>query len=159
MRSPGVIYRRYRSLRKKLLYDKIAEAKKKTHANCFYGKTLSYVDPQGVGHLTRVCLYGVYHQQDVDVCSCPAECNAFARRLGLGGVILELEDELKDSATKQRLYPDLVALEWVLDKSLTSARKRPNFIGKLLVFCIIILENALKRVSGPQKVLMEPKKE
>jgi len=155
MRSPGVIYRRYRALRKKLLYDKIGEGRKKIHDNCHYGKKLTYTDPYGAKHITRLCLYGIEDGIDPDICSCPGECNAFVRRYVDEAIIERFEEELKDSEIKWQRYPDLAILEWVLDKTLTDAKKHPNIVGKLILFCITLLEVALKLCSKDQKNLME----
>ena len=34
MKSPGVIYRKYRQLKRKILYEKLQEARKKLSKNC-----------------------------------------------------------------------------------------------------------------------------
>ena len=149
MRSPGVIYRKYRQLKKKLLYDKIISAKQRIHCNCSYGKRL----PGDI----NICLYGLSHEGDLDICTNPWDCNAFALKWTKKKVLEQFNKELSNYKTKHTLYPELCAYEWVLDKNLHNAVKEPKFFGKILVQLIEFLENLLKSSIGNQLKTQENK--
>lgn len=158
MRSPGVIYRRYRQLRKKLLFDKVVEASKQKHTNCHYGKLLQYYEEKSTDLVNRrvcLCLYPCQRGDDPEICDCPQECNAYVNKWTRELIEKKFNEEISDPNVKAMLYPELCVMEWVLDKSLNEAKKEPSFIGKLIIFCIRSLENLLKRVSGPEMSLME----
>lgn len=156
MRSPGVIYRKYRQLRKRLLYEKICDARKIKHKNCFYGCLLQGLDEYGYSHFTKVCRYN-YQKGDLDICTNPAECNAFALKWNKEKVVKEFEKELSDYRIKSRLYPELCAYEWVLDKNLHEAVKEPGFFGKILIRVIEFLENWLKSSNEEQSEVEDSK--
>jgi len=156
MRSPGVIYRRYRQLRKRILYDKLQDAKKCRHDNCHYGKTVIRANDD-VGVYIKLCTFGVNNGEDADICTNAWECNAFVNKWTKEAVAEKFYEEMNDPKVKRDSYPELMAYEWVLDKSLTDAMIRPNMVGKLIVYCIKVLENLLKFVQGPQKNLMDGK--
>ena len=150
MKSPGVIYRRYRQLKRKLLYEKILKARKVSHTNCYYGRLAEYTDPKSGATVAslKVCVYGCdQNSAQLPTCTCPKECNAFASRWTKEKVEEEFDKELSDWETKNRLYPELLAFEWVLDKDLTEAIKYPNNLGKIIVSNIMLLEKLLKYVN------------
>ena len=148
MKSPGIIYRRYRQLKRKLLYDKIVRARETRHSNCHYGKVIDHGSPAGPC-FTRfcVCSYDYSLNKDMVLCTCPRECNAFVSKWTREKVEYEFNKELEDYKTKLDKYPELVALEWVLDKDLTDAMKNPSFLGSLIVSVIMMLEKSLKYVN------------
>ena len=76
MKSPGVIYRRYRQLKRKLLYEKMQEARRLSGRNCIYGKPLDIIDKGKVFHV-NVCLYNKNVNTGLEVCNNTEECNAF----------------------------------------------------------------------------------
>ncbi len=150
MKSPGVIYRKYRQLRRKLLYDTIQEAKRCSHSNCVYGKVVE-VTTNGVTHKIPICLYS----KNLDTCSNPLECNAFINKNIKEKVEEKLLNELKDPNIRANKYPELNLLDWVLDKTLEEAKKEPNLIVKVAVYLIGLLENLIKITEKDQKVLMD----
>ena len=156
MRSPGVIYRRYRNLKKKYLYDKVLDSRKKMHNNCFYGNPMEYTDAQNRKRMIRVCRVNLALAKsksgedlvnNLDICNCPIVCNAFVSKYSKEAIKEEFEKELQDPVVKRLKYPELVELEWILDKSLNDAQKQPSFIGKLLISAIYLLEKLLKKVD------------
>lgn len=171
MRSPGVIYRKYRQLRRKYLYETIQASRKKKHENCVYGKLLKYTDEQGNEQEVRLCTYNcaacsltnnpeapylpsyTMSVDGLDICTCPGECSAFAPKWSKEDVIERFEGILEDDELKHKFYPELEAYQWVLDKTLTDAKQEPGFIGKIIVFFIKTLEEVLKFTSGPKKEL------
>jgi len=170
MRSPGVIYRKYRQLKRKYLYEMMAAAWKKKHENCAYGKTIEYTDIDGVDKKINLCTYncevctwnGPYPQplpnlertvKGIDVCVCPGECSAFAPKWDKDQIKVKFEEILNTQDLKHEYFPELEAYEWVLDKSLEDSKSSPTFLGKIIVICIKVLEDVLKFISGPKKEL------
>jgi len=156
MKSPGIIYRRYRQLKRKIVYDKIVEARKVVFCNCHYAVTLDmFGDSFGHFSYVRICSYD-YTPAQFDVrkpfiCTNPKECNAFTSKWTKDKVVAQFEKELEDPDKKQELYPELVALEWVLDKELSDAMKSPGFLEKFIVSIIEIMEKVLKFISRGKK--------
>lgn len=165
MKSPGIIYRYYRQLKKKYLYERIQEARKRYFQNCIYGRPVFYKDDHGNERTVRLCVFTVCRATTwddtvpnaYDICTNPWDCNAFAQKWTKESVIEQFNKELDNQLVKRSRYPDLALMEWVLDKELTEAEKKPNFIGIILVYMIKILENVLKFVSGPKTTLIENK--
>jgi hypothetical protein len=165
MKSPGVIYRQYRKLYRKILYKKGLDLSKKAHENCVYGKGLFINSKTESQQKIKLCTYGCVNIKDIekgklnldllDICTNPVECNAFVCKMKKEDIELELKTELQDPNIKYKKYPELTAYEWVLDKSLSEAQKNPNVIGKILIWIIYLLENMLKLVMGQRKNLME----
>lgn len=163
MRSPGVIYRKYRQIKRKYLYEAVSDAKKQCHENCVYGFILSYTDEDGKDQKLKLCDYGSINEKikgnnieavyGLDVCTCPKECNAFVRKWNKKAVIETFKEELSDPAIKRNKYPELEAYEWILEKSLTEAKRNPSIFGKIIIFFIKLLEDLLIYVNGPRKKL------
>lgn len=169
MRSPGVVYRRYRQLRRKLLFEKIQQSRQKINENCAYGKVLDYFDEStGTRQVINLCLYAckknnlgskkhIDTAEDLDVCTSPGICNAFACRWSKEEVEEDFNKDLRDYSIKEKKYPELALFEWILDKSLHDAQIDPGWFGRLLVRSIIVLENILKSIRRSQKRLYETK--
>jgi len=171
MRSPGVIYRKYRQLKRKYLYETIQASRKKRHENCAYGQLLKYRDERGIEKEVKLCTYNCMpcnlvdntwsptcsgstkSVEGLDICTCPGECPAFASKWSKEEVTAKFEETLKNDDLKRRYYPELEAYQWVLDKSLTDAVEEPKLIGKVVIFLIKALEDFLKFVSGNKKEL------
>lgn len=161
MKSPGVIYRYYRQLKKKYLYERIQEARKKYFQNCIYGRPVIYKDDHGYDRTVRLCVFAMCRSKAwddtvpnaYDICTCSRECNAFAQKWSKERVIDQFNKELDNQLVKRNRYPDLLLLEWILDKELTDAEKTPNFMGIILVYLIKCLETALKYVCRPKQIL------
>jgi len=145
MRSPGVIYRRYRQLKKKILYDRILEARKRIFENCYYGKYITFLDASNNEHMVKACSYPDLPKDRIELCLKSYSCNAFINKRKKEDIIKDVEKDLLDYKIKKQYYPDLIILEWVLDKDLKEAVKKPNLIGKLIIFCIDFLEFLLKK--------------
>lgn len=145
MRSPGVIYRRYRQIKKKILYDTVIDSQKRKHCNCVYGKEITYTNSFGVEQCLRVCNYGdLLLEGRVEICTNAQECNAFANKWTKDKIVESVEKELSDPKIKKEKYPELSILEWSLDKDLNDAIKNPGFFGNIIVSCIEFLEKILK---------------
>lgn len=152
MKSPGIIYRRYRQLKRKLLYDRMVKSREICHSNCFYGKTICHGSATDPGFTCfNMCTYDYNLDKNLTLCTCPKECNAFVNVWTKEKTEEKFNRDLADWDTKLKLYPELIALEWVLDKDLTDAIKAPNLVGKLIVSIIMLLEKSLKYINGAQK--------
>lgn len=156
MKSPGVIYRRYRQLKRKLLYDKLQEIRKRSGKNCVYGKAIDIIDGNKTFH-AHVCLYNKHIDSGLECCNHADECNAFICKFAKEDVVVFFNQELKDPSVRNKKYPELNVLEWVLDKSLDDAIKEPTIFVKIIVLAIGFLEGLIKITAGNQKRLMENK--
>jgi hypothetical protein len=158
MKSPGVIYRKYRQRKRKLLYEMVVQARQVSHENCHYGQTVEHMDfsESGCRAQFKICAFGFDPaSRKIEFCTCPKECNAFVNKWTKEKVEESFEKSLLDWGTKVKLYPDLVALEWVLDKELTDAIKEPNFMGKVIIATILFLEHVLKYVNPVKKTVVD----
>lgn len=147
MRSPGVIYRRYRQARKKILFDRISESKNQCHGNCVYGKVLYFKDDCGVERSIKMCTYSPLYDGNFDTCDNPVDCTAFANKWDKADIIKQVETELSEWEIKAKKYPELVILEWVLDKDYHEALKKPNIFSRVILRIINILEYMFKKAS------------
>jgi hypothetical protein len=125
-------------------------ARQRTHENCHYARTLHYKDADGRDASVKLCML---KPNDPDICTNPADCNAFARRWSDEQVADMFSKVMSDPSAKKRLYPELWAYEWVLDKSLTEAMKSPPFIARPVVWMISVLESLLKFLSGNKNLM------
>jgi len=148
MKSPGVIYRRYRQLKRKLLYEKMQEIRKMCGKNCVYGKEVNILDRDKVFH-SHICLYNKQVPTDFEICTNAEDCNAFICKYGKKDV------QEFFNTIRNKKYPELNVLEWVLDKSLDDAVKEPTIFVKIIVLAISFLENLIKITAKNQKRLME----
>lgn len=154
MKSPGVIYRRYRQLKRKILYDKLQGARRKLAKNCFYGKELEIIDRDKPLKI-YICLYNKNLNNGLDACNHAEDCNAFIYKFSKKTIEDEFNNELKNSAIRNKKYPELNCLEWVLDKSLDDAKKDPSIVVKIIVLAINFLEGIIKITAKDQKRLMD----
>lgn len=144
MRSPGVIYRRYRQLKKKLLYEKVSRAHRHIHCNCVYGCTVPCTYDQGSIFQARICLYELRFNKGLSECTDAENCNAFVLKWTKEKVVEQFEKEIRNPETKKRLYPELSLMEWMLDKDLKKATEEPGFFGRIIISIIHSLENLLR---------------
>lgn len=156
MKSPGIIYRRYRQLKRKLLYEKLLESRKRSAKNCIYGKYLDIVD-KSKNYSVSICLYNKDISKGLEVCNHPEECNAFICKQSKEDIEKLFEKELSDSSIRIKKYPELNILEWVLDKSLDDAKKEPSLLTKILLSIINSIESLIKITAKDQKRLMSNK--
>lgn len=150
MKSPGIIYRQYRQMRKLALMRYIYASKRRLHENCFYSGLISYTDADGKNKCVKLCLL---NKENLDVCTCPRDCNAFAPKWSEDMVVERFSSVMSNNSAKRRLFPELWAYEWVLDKSLTEAMKSPGLLSRALVWMISVLEAAIKLLDGKTRII------
>jgi hypothetical protein len=154
MKSPGVIYRKYRQLKRKILYEKLQEARKKLSKNCFYGKYIEILDKDTTIPI-YVCSYNRDINKGIDICNYPEDCNAFVYKFSKKDIEEDFNNELKNPAIRNKKYPELNCLEWILDKTLEDAKKEPSIFVKFIVLFINFLEKIIKITARDQKRLMD----
>jgi hypothetical protein len=144
MRKPYEIYSKYRSLQKKYLERDILEKIKMCHTNCKYNATVELS-----GAPVKMCMFGQHTPSEgmaldvskLIVCSTDhqaLQCNAyvpkFPHRIDAEN---KLKEELSDPRVKRERYPDIVALEWVMDNELHQLKKNPPSWKHRVVFWLI----------------------
>jgi hypothetical protein len=130
MRQPYEVYRKYQRLLKSELSLEIDRRVKISHINCRYNKSVSLEGQPTI----RLCTYGQKVSQSLDVgellvcnnCKQARECSAYnplykSREEASAALSLEL----KDPAEKNRKFPVLIALEWVMDNTLFELKQNP----------------------------------
>lgn len=123
MRSSGAVYRKLKEVKFHHLVVLYKKFLKKTPENCTYNKLYSFLGGDGKQHEIRLCML---HQENgiqthlVDVCQADEDCvgcNAFVLRYSREDIKKMIEDELSVKKIKEEKYPDICALEWVLERS------------------------------------------
>lgn len=125
MRSSGVVYKKLRELKFRHLVELYKKFLRRAPDLCQYNRTFRvesnntvrvvslcwlHQPPEGVQpHLLDICDQ-VGHCQD---------CNAFVCRFTKESVQKAFEKELEDPKIKAKKYPDICALEWVLEQSVS----------------------------------------
>jgi len=145
MKSAGAVYRQYRQVRKLALLRSVSTARQKNHDNCFYGRRVRYIDVDGLMKDVSLCLC---KPGNPDACTAAWECNAFVRKWPDDKVAERFTAVMEDDAAKKRVFPELWAYEWVLDKSLAEARKSDGPLSRMLIGMISGLESVLKALNG-----------
>ena len=127
MRTPGTIYKKLREVKYRHLINLYRKYLRRTPENCKYNYQYIFTGSDGYKHEIRLCLL---HQEIpdlgsdiqlnlVDVCSEPKhsiDCNGFILRHNKEDIKKILENELQDTDLKLKKYPDICALEWVLER-------------------------------------------
>jgi len=127
MRSSRDVYQKLREVKYHHLVKLYKKLLKKIPDNCRYNYPYQFPSDSRTVEL-RLCLLhqpnldlksGVYPHL-VDVCQEPMQCincNAFVLKHTKESLKDLFEVELKDQKIKQEKYPDVCALEWVLEQS------------------------------------------
>lgn len=128
MKQPGAVYRKLKEIRYRHLVALYRQYFCRSPENCRYIYRYAFTGSDQRPHEICLCLL---HQKNhdsleeinlelLDVCEepmgCP-KCNAFVPRLNKEQVKALFEAELQDRETKQKKYPEICALEWVLERS------------------------------------------
>lgn len=126
MRSSGAVYRKLKEAKYyhwRLLCRKLF---RRTSANCKYCHPYAFIGSDGKKYAVRLCLIhqdidnvkkGIFPNL-IDVCneSENCRCDGFAYRYTKEEAKKIFEDELNTTAVKEKKYPDICALEWVLER-------------------------------------------
>lgn len=129
MRRPGAVYKKLKEVKYRHLVSLYKQYLRQSPENCRYNCRYVFTGEDGKSHEIRLCLL---HQKDmeslkngifphlIDVCEEPPQskrCNAFLPRHTKEEVKAIFEEELKNPNTRAKKYPDVCALEWVLERS------------------------------------------
>lgn len=129
MRRPGSIYKKLKEVKYRHLVSLYKYYLRRTPEICKYNCPYAFTGEDGKEHQIRLCLL---HQKDptglqrglyphlVDVCQelpQSMKCNAFISRYTKDDVKKIFEEELKNKNIRAKKYPDVCALEWVLERS------------------------------------------
>ena len=127
MRTAGAIYRKLKEAKFRhwaVLYKNLS---KKSPCNCKSNYIYSFKGGDGVNYSIRLCLLhqeridlktGIYPHL-IDVCQAEKdcnECNAFINKYSKEEIKTIFIEELNTKKIKETKYPDICALEWVLEK-------------------------------------------
>jgi hypothetical protein len=132
MRSPGSVYKKLKEVKFRHLINLYKIYLKRVPENCKYNYTYNSIDNNGQKFQIKLCLL---HQDNlhieshqlkgiiphlVDVCACVEDCqncNAFVCRFNKEDAKKIFEEELSNKSIREKKYPDICALEWVLERS------------------------------------------
>ena len=88
-----------------------------------------------------------------------AECRIYDPKYLLKSDVADaFRTEVSDPARKRELYPDVVALEWVLDNDYHEAIKKPNWRVWVLLKLLVIIEGFIRAAGGKKNLLTWEKK-
>jgi len=128
MRSPGSVYKKLKEVKYRHLVVLYKKYFRRIPENCLYNYRYVFSGEEGREGEIRLCML---HQDTpnlktgimphlVDLCTesnhC-LRCNGFANKHTKEDVRELFEEELKNKNTKEKKYPDICALEWVLERS------------------------------------------
>jgi len=127
MKNVRSVYQKLREVKHHHMVKLLRYYSRKVPSNCKYNHL--YTLSTNIKEDTKIGLC-LLHQPDldftkihlhmVDVCQYPhhcAHCNGFTLKHTKEKVKEIFENELKDTKLKEKKYPDICALEWVLEKS------------------------------------------
>jgi hypothetical protein len=134
MKTAGAIYKKLREVKFHHLIDLYRKYLKKIPENCKYNYSYALQGRDGKEHIVGLCLF---HQEDVvvktdpprlsgimphlmDVCEANEDCrhcDAFIQRYDRQSIKELFENELAIKSIRETKYPDICALEWVLERS------------------------------------------
>jgi len=154
MRSPGSVFKKLKEVKYRHLTLFYKKYFKKIPENCKYNYKYEFMS-DGQKKQIRLCLL---HQENtdslvgldlkfIDVCEqmhhC-SRCDAFIFRYTKEDIKSIFEEELSNQSIKEKKYPEICALEWVLEKSVA---------GTLLISWPQVLYYYIKRVLLRNKLL------
>jgi hypothetical protein len=155
MRSPGAVYRKLKEVKYRHLTILYRKYLRKVPENCRYNYRYEFMSDDQKREI-RLCLLhqenienmsGGINPQVVDVCEqmhhC-SKCDGFVLRYTKEDVKKIFEEELADRPTRERKYPDVCALEWVLEKSVP---------GPLILVWPVALYFLIKKALFKNKLL------
>jgi hypothetical protein len=155
MKTSGAVYKKLREVKFHHLIALYRKYLKKIPQNCKYNYLYVLQGRDGIEHEVGLCLF---HQEGVvlkidpprlsgimphlmDICEAAEDCrhcDAFVSRYDRQGVKDLFEKELATKSIKVEKYPDICALEWVLERSAVGIAPLGN------IFQILI--NGIKKI-------------
>lgn len=128
MKTGGAVFKKLKEIKFRhwlVLYKKLS---KKTPINCKYNYKYDFIGNDGKIHELRLCMI---HQEStdlktgifphlLDVCQADIDCincNGFIQRYTREEIKRVFDEELSVKKIKETKYPDICALDWVLERS------------------------------------------
>ena len=153
MKTPGAVYRKLKEVKFHHLISLYKSFLKRSPENCRYNFAYEIKGSDGLPYIIRLCLC---HQDKscinpsilyknkklsgiiphlLDVCQAEEQCKNCNAYVGYSREDVKriFEEELLDKSVKEKKYPDICALEWVLER--TSTGIMPS---KIQAFFILI---------------------
>lgn len=152
MRRPTEVYNKYKYLLKKGMEKEVKDKTRVCPKNCKYNQKVFLNETSFV----PLCMFGQHPPEkgaQIDVSNLitcnttqqAAECSAYTPKYKTIDEAKEaLREELKDPKVKLKKFPEIIALEWVMDNELHDLKKKPSRWGRLVLWCISKLENTLR---------------
>lgn len=128
MRTAGAVYRKLKEVKHAHLIVLYKKYLRRSPENCKFNYKYTFIGGDGKEHEIRLCLLhqknteklenGIYPNL-IDVCEQPLhchKCNGFVPFYTKEGIKEIFEKLLEDNKIKTKKYPDICALEWVLER-------------------------------------------
>lgn len=160
MRAPYETYRKHQYLVKKHLASDVESMMKVCPKNCTHNCTILINEALPV----QLCTLGQEKGEPLDpskllVCNRDEQaedCSAYTPSVtNRDEALAILKKNLSDPKVKIKKYPDISALEWVMDNHLHHLKKNPPGVFARLVFwCIALLEGLVRgyMIAPPSKI-------
>jgi hypothetical protein len=152
MKTSGAVYKKLKEVKFRHLIVLYKKYLKKVPENCKYNFPYELQGTNGQRRIIGLCLF---HQENktikvepigpirlsgivphlVDLCESDEDCqncNAFVHKYDRQMVKDLFEKELSDKKTRETKYPDICALEWVLERSSVGILSTNGFFQKLI---------------------------
>ena len=125
MRSSGATYRKLKEVKFRHLVELYRKYLKKSPLNCRYNQRYVFLGNDEKEHEIRLCM--IHQDPDkgiaphlLDVCQTDSDCvncDGFIPKYTKDEIKEIFEQELSKRKIKEAKYPDICALEWVLERS------------------------------------------
>jgi hypothetical protein len=154
MKNVRDVYQKLREVKYHYLIKLYKKYLKKVPSNCRYNYLYTNFPLNGNDFQPSISLC-LLHQPDldlksgifphlVDICQEPKHCincNAFVFKHTKESIKEHLEGQLKDPKIRAANYPDICALEWVLERTPESGIEPVSFIKKIWIKFKFFIEN------------------
>ena len=155
MRRPYQVGLKLRELMRRHVEDFVKDRLARRPQNCSLGNQITIEDS---GQMLVLCTAPMCTKSvgSLPVCSqatcstCPHYCPKVSSR---EEALVAFKETVSDPVVKRGLYPDVVALEWVLDSSYHEAVQSPSWYMKILLSAIDTLEAIARRVTKSPALL------
>ncbi len=127
MKSAGEVFRKLKEAKFRHWVIILKKLSRKTPDNCKYNYTYNFNGENGQPYTLKLCMLhqdstdlksGIYPHL-IDVCQADSDCqncNAFIAKYSRDDIKNIFEQELTTKSIKEKKYPEICALEWVLEK-------------------------------------------
>lgn len=146
MKSPGIIYRKYRQLKRFFILQEYQNALKKDYNNCSFCKILQYKDKYKIERNVFICTHQENNNKTIELkcCDDPKKCTFFLYKETKETIKNKIESNFNNQDYVKRNYPELYLLQWVLDYDTEKYKKKNSFLS-FLIFKIIDFLNYLAK--------------